>query len=406
VQRSYFFSSNSQPGILHLVQLRNPWGRGSWKGDFGVGSDRWKQDSSLKEELGYYSTSEEDDGGVFWMTLKDWFYHFSTLYICRSRGSSSSSSSNGSSSNGNSRWSEVRAKAPLRNVTLTHPSLRPTLPCFRVEVLANTEVEMTLHQASARGTPSGVVLCTFGMVLMRELADGDGKSKLNTGSKSAVSSSLEYVASSPVQCHPRVRCDAMLVPGMYIVVPVVFNASSSIHSTQPGSGSEASSKQNRRGEQNRNIMSESIVLSIHCPKPLLVTELRCYPKTVEMAIVGRVKAQGAPWGGGNGGTDILIYSLTDGGGAYVMCENNMRNQDACVTLDLSGSSGLVTSRGSEKTVDVVKAGRRMLINCATTLVAGGWSVRKSIQWQARGGSGSEQHEPGINEQGLHEPFVA
>jgi hypothetical protein len=54
---------------------------------------RWTDE--LREELGYYCVEASSDGGCFWMTMDDWFYHFTTLYVCRAREASSG-------------WSEIR----------------------------------------------------------------------------------------------------------------------------------------------------------------------------------------------------------------------------------------------------------------------------------------------------------
>ena len=133
----------SSGDVLRLVELRNPWGRGSWKGDFSMKSDRWT--SSMREKVGYYcgvgGGADEDDGGVFWMNLDDWFYHFTTLYVCRAREQGEG-------------WTEVRARAPKRSVVVGQATVRPTLPCFHLEIFETTNVEMTLHQASDRGDRS------------------------------------------------------------------------------------------------------------------------------------------------------------------------------------------------------------------------------------------------------------
>ncbi len=58
-----------------LLKMRNPWGRGEWKGDFCDSSTLWTQ--SLKTIVGW----EEADDGVFFMTLKDFKNHFRTYTV-------------------------------------------------------------------------------------------------------------------------------------------------------------------------------------------------------------------------------------------------------------------------------------------------------------------------------------
>ena len=241
----------SSGDVLRLVELRNPWGRGSWKGDFSMKSDRWT--SSMREKVGYYcgvgGGADEDDGGVFWMNLDDWFYHFTTLYVCRAREQGEG-------------WTEVRARAPKRSVVVGQATVRPTLPCFRLEIFETTNVEMTLHQASDRGDRSGGsgggaqhgnhFLASIGMVVMRE-----NPTSSFAGGKSAVCQNLNYVASSSVQCHPRVRCDSLLEPGSYVVVPLVFTTG------DDGSRSTGlSSLETPRGRTERDALLDSIVLSV------------------------------------------------------------------------------------------------------------------------------------------------
>ena len=62
--------------IERLVKLRNPWGKGEWKGDWG--DDSWLWTPYLREELGY---ANEDDG-VFFMTWNDFLKYYSDLQIC------------------------------------------------------------------------------------------------------------------------------------------------------------------------------------------------------------------------------------------------------------------------------------------------------------------------------------
>ena len=53
-------------GKEKILQLRNPWGSGEWKGAWSDKSDRWTPE--LKKALGW---SDKDDG-VFWMPFDDY----------------------------------------------------------------------------------------------------------------------------------------------------------------------------------------------------------------------------------------------------------------------------------------------------------------------------------------------
>ncbi|CAG7733320.1 unnamed protein product, partial [Allacma fusca] len=55
---------------LRLLQLRNPWGKHSWKGDWSLGSRLWT--SELLEKL---NPSKENDG-TFWISFQDTVKYF------------------------------------------------------------------------------------------------------------------------------------------------------------------------------------------------------------------------------------------------------------------------------------------------------------------------------------------
>ena len=75
------------------------------------------------------------------------------------------------------------------------------------------------------------------------------------GGKSAINHQhLEYVASSPTQPSSRVRCDVVLTTGMYVVVPVVFNADTHNAMATPRHGSHGS---------HGTVMVDSIVLCFY-----------------------------------------------------------------------------------------------------------------------------------------------
>jgi len=60
-----------------LIQLRNPWGRKEWQGDFGDKSDKWT--NRLKGLVQY----KDLDDGTFWMEFNDFVLHFEDIYVCR-----------------------------------------------------------------------------------------------------------------------------------------------------------------------------------------------------------------------------------------------------------------------------------------------------------------------------------
>ena len=68
------------PGGVRLLQLRNPWGHGEWKGSF-ADSDLTHWTPALRQALGYDPAGGDD--GIFWMSLQDVCRKFAHLYIVR-----------------------------------------------------------------------------------------------------------------------------------------------------------------------------------------------------------------------------------------------------------------------------------------------------------------------------------
>ncbi len=64
---------------LKLIRLRNPWGKGEWRGSFSDDDDNWDNYKGLREALG----QELKDDGMFWMEFKDWYINYNRLYIAK-----------------------------------------------------------------------------------------------------------------------------------------------------------------------------------------------------------------------------------------------------------------------------------------------------------------------------------
>ena len=62
--------------VEKLVKLRNPWGRGEWKGAWSDKSPLWTPE--LKQKLGI----KDVDDGIFFMAFKDWQKYFNDFDVC------------------------------------------------------------------------------------------------------------------------------------------------------------------------------------------------------------------------------------------------------------------------------------------------------------------------------------
>jgi calpain-15 len=62
---------------VRLVQLRNPWGKFEWNGDWSDTSPRWSEE--LRDAVGW---SNADDG-TFWMCFEDFKRYFKWVQVCK-----------------------------------------------------------------------------------------------------------------------------------------------------------------------------------------------------------------------------------------------------------------------------------------------------------------------------------
>eukprot|EP01084_Bolivina_argentea_P169496 293815_1 len=67
---------------VKLLEIRNPWGHGEWKGDWSDDSDKWTP--LAKKEFGITEELDPDDG-AFWMAWPDFLKYFTTLTVCYCR---------------------------------------------------------------------------------------------------------------------------------------------------------------------------------------------------------------------------------------------------------------------------------------------------------------------------------
>ena len=65
--------------FVELVQIRNPWAKIEWNGDWSDNSERWNE--VVENDRKKYHISNENDGS-FWMGYDDWMREFETLDIC------------------------------------------------------------------------------------------------------------------------------------------------------------------------------------------------------------------------------------------------------------------------------------------------------------------------------------
>lgn len=72
VDRNQYQSSQK----TRIVQIRNPWGKGEWKGDWSDNSPKWNPE--LKQELGV----KPQDDGIFFMDFDNFCKYYSDVQVC------------------------------------------------------------------------------------------------------------------------------------------------------------------------------------------------------------------------------------------------------------------------------------------------------------------------------------
>jgi len=62
---------------FRMLQIRNPWGHGEWKGDWSDKSDMWEKNPTVKKALNY----EDRNDGKFWMTWEDYQKNYNKIGV-------------------------------------------------------------------------------------------------------------------------------------------------------------------------------------------------------------------------------------------------------------------------------------------------------------------------------------
>lgn len=73
-------------GPLKFIKVRNPWGRGEWRGDWSDNDSKWQDHPEVEAAMqndtdAMFKIDEED--GTFWMVWEDFVVHYNKIYVCR-----------------------------------------------------------------------------------------------------------------------------------------------------------------------------------------------------------------------------------------------------------------------------------------------------------------------------------
>jgi calpain-15 len=306
---------------VRLVELRNPWGKLEWEGDWSDLSPMWTPE--LRAMLnagggggaGAHGHRHHANDGTFWMAFEDLCDYFRTIEACRVRPG----------------WAEVRVRGTLPPLGTAATG---GVAAYELQVLENTAVEVSLHQRNGRGRPDVQMADLLVLVLQRGASGGGGASGLSVAG-------MRLVAASERKLHACVTCDAQLSAGSYYILPL---------SLRPREGASAPK------------LGLDYVVRVGSAKPLLLEPTYLSDPEIAAALGSYVK------GGGKrhrAFEDMVIFSRHDGAGWLSYAENISARMSFRVELDESDSFNVLPSRGSLNTMDILPPGKGQLLQVLT-----------------------------------------
>ena len=169
------------------MQLRNPWGKFEWDGDWSDNSSLWTEE--MKQEV---NPILDEDDGTFWMSFEDFISNFAQVDVCRVKN-----------------WNELRLRGRFIRYNDENDPLNEIVVSkwfYALEVPRKTHVIIGLHQEDERieGVTPKRPYIDFGVAIL--------KREIESGTTSLVDYK-DYVMARETEL------ECILEPGSYIVVP-------------------------------------------------------------------------------------------------------------------------------------------------------------------------------------------
>lgn len=303
-----------------LVQLRNPWGTFSWKGDWSDNSSNWTPE--LRKMV--KGSTHRNHEGIFWISLTDMLKYFDRIDVCKIRDN----------------WRELRLQGEFPC------NAKDPVVVSEITVFTPTEMELCLFQEGTRGgatsaspSPSGTSGSTSPTFRRSPV---DLCVMVFRASKNGIGPLVgKHIGHSKRQVYPFVTCTVMLEPGEYTVVCTAFNHWATLSPSQDiyiSSPTPSTPK-------------PKFILAIHSSKKVMVEQTLSSPQIladslIEMAMSsGKVETMGS---------HLTAYYLTHGwAGLAVVVENRHTDRYLQVQCDCLESFNVVSTRGSLRTSDRV-----------------------------------------------------
>ena len=169
-----------------LLNLRNPWGKLVWTGDWSSTSSLWTPD--IKR---YVNPVFDEDDLNFWMNFEDFCSHFSSLHVCRVKN-----------------WDEVRIKGKfIRVQDVEDPSLEVVVSkwFYSIDLPERVRLFIGVHQEDERqvGVATKRQYLDIGIVVLKRLNDG----------------TITVIGKQDFEISRQAELEIVLEPGSYIVLP-------------------------------------------------------------------------------------------------------------------------------------------------------------------------------------------
>ncbi|CAG5134330.1 unnamed protein product [Candidula unifasciata] len=283
-----------------LIQLRNPWGCFSWKGNWSDESPSWETVSADGRQK-LMAMGEEQ--GIFWMDFSDLMRYFDCVDVCKVRPD----------------WQETRIKGAFPRNGADQPKV------ISLTVFTTTQIELGLFQEGSRGDYSRYPL-DLCIVVLHESLDPD---RVSVG---------KIVTHSQRQLRGFVGCDHMFSPGQYILVPMAFS----------------------HWNDSRESAPPSYVVSIHSSKKVMVEDnLYKGPYILADTLIQLAVVKGTKEELRRG---VNAYTLMNGwAGSIIVVENLLPNSWAHVQCNCVNSVNIVSTRGTLEAADVIPPHHRQVI---------------------------------------------
>jgi calpain-15 len=328
---------------LRLLQLRNPWGKFSWNGDWSERSPLWTHELKSKLLLNNNSkratskvSMRNTDKGVFWMSLDDFCKFFCSIDICKTRVNFFENRMSGF----------FKAEGP------------EMMQAYLLAVFETSEIDIGLFHKTMKNRKENSDL-DLAFIVTRQN---------NTVENGTVG---KLVCSSQRQIRKFVGCDHIFEPGQYLIVPVSFNfwytkntkknksndskTSATTHQRPHSSTSSSNDSSDSSDDSNENEIIDAKYnnlynLVIHSQKTFFL-EQNEYPGTMLAdSIIQLCLSKGIKTSAGL--DNALVYSLQCWAGLVIMAENS-NDSFLHIELDCSKSSNVVSTRQTLLTRDSI-----------------------------------------------------